>query len=180
MKRFMVLLVAALILVGCSNDPLGMTSREQARSAAQQSQWDSEARQAEAQASAARAQAEAQARAAEAQAKAEVEKTQIEAWTDAIQKVEDASKRNLGVVYLLIVAIVGLSGTAIYWMGRTNTAMAAQSAPQRRMLSVEQQVALLAQREGLYAQFDGQRWLLVDDEGVVRKQQKLLTVHQDG
>lgn len=179
MKQVFVLLVCALILVGCSNDPLGMTSREQARSAAQQSQWDSEARQAEAEAAAIRAQAEAQARAAEAQAKAEVEKTQIEAWSDALRKVEDASKRNLGVVYLLIVAIVGLSGTAIYWMGRTNTVMAAQHAPQRPLLSVEQQIALLAQREGLYAQFDGQRWLLVDSEGVVRKQQKLLTVRSE-
>ncbi len=67
---------------------------------------------------------------------------------------------------------------AIYWMGRTNTAMAAQSAPQRPLLSVEQQIALLAQQKGLHAQFDGQRWLLVDDAGVIRERQKLLTAEE--
>lgn len=166
MKRTITLLILLAALSACGSDPLGMTSREQARSAAQQSQWDAQARQ-----------AEAQARAAEAQAKADVEKTQIEAWEGALQKVEDASKRNQGIVYLLILAVVGLSGTAIYWMGRTNTAMAAQSAPQRPLLSIEQQIALLAQQKGLHAQFDGQRWLLVDDAGVIRERQKLLSVH---
>ena len=155
MKRTLTLLILLVALSACTTDPLGMTSREQARSDAQQ----------------------AQARAAEAQTKADVEKTQIEAWTDALQKVEDASKRNQGIVYLLILAVVGLSGTAIYWMGRTNTAMA-QNAPHRPMLTVEQQIALLAQQQGLHAQFDGQRWLLVDDAGVVKKQQKRLTVNQ--
>ena len=155
MKRTLTLLILLVALSACTTDPLGMTSREQARSDAQQ----------------------AQARAAEAQTKADVEKTQIEAWTDALQKVEDASKRNQGIVYLLILAVVGLSGTAIYWMGRTNTAMA-QNAPHRPMLTVEQQIALLTQQQGLHAQFDGQRWLLVDDAGVVKKQQRLLTVNQ--
>ncbi len=177
MKRVLTLLILLVALSACGSDPLGMTSREQARSDAQQAQWDSQARQAEADAAAARAQAEAQARAAEAQAKADVEKTQIEAWSDAIQKVEEASKRNMGIVYLLILSIVGLSGTAIYWMGRTNTAMA-RNAPQRLLLTVEQQMALLAQQQGLHAQYDGQRWLLVDDAGVVKKQQKRLTVNQ--
>lgn len=178
MKRAITLLILLTVLSACGADPLGMTSREQARSAAQQAQWDSQARQAEAEAAAARAQAEAQARAAEAQAKADVDKVQIKAWEGALQKVEEASKRNMGIVYLLILAIVGLSGMAIYWMGRTNTVMAAQNAPQRPLLSVEQQIALLAQQKGLHAQFDGQRWLLVDDTGVVREQQKLLTVKQ--
>ena len=164
MKHLLTLLILLVVLSACGSDPLGMTSREQARSKAQQSQWDAQARQ-----------AEAQARAAEAQAKADVEKTQTEAWTDALQKVEDASKRNQGIVYLLILAVVGLSGTAIYWMGRTNIAMAAQNAPQLMLMSVEQQIAFLAQQEGLHAKFDGHRWLLVDDAGVVRKQQKLLT-----
>lgn len=162
MKQTLTLLILLAVLSACGSDPLGMTSREQARSDAQQAQWNAQARQ-----------AEAQAKTAEAQAKADVEKTQIEAWSDAIQKVEDASKRNLGIVYLLILSVVGLSGTAIYWMGRTNTAMA-QNAPQRPLLTVEQQMALLAQQQGLHAQFDGQRWLLVDDAGVVKKQQKLL------
>jgi len=166
MKRTLTLLILLVALSACTTDPLGMTSREQARSDAQQAQWNSQA-----------LQVEAQARTAEAQAKADVEKTQIEAWTDALQKVEDASKRNQGIVYLLILAVVGLSGTAIYWMGRTNTAMA-QNAPHRPMLTVEQQIALLAQQQGLHAQFDGQRWLLVDDAGVVKKQQKRLTVNQ--
>ena len=162
MKQTLTLLILLAVLSACGSDPLGMTSREQARSDAQQAQWNSQA-----------LQVEAQARTAEAQAKADVEKTQIEAWSDAIQKVEDASKRNMGIVYLLILSVVGLSGTAIYWMGRTNTAMA-QNAPQRPLLTVEQQMALLAQQQGLHAQFDGQRWLLVDDAGVVKKQQKLL------
>ena len=162
MKQTLTLLILLAVLSACGSDPLGMTSREQARSDAQQAQWNAQARQ-----------AEAQAKTAEAQAKADVEKTQIEAWSDAIQKVEDASKRNMGIVYLLILSVVGLSGTAIYWMGRTNTAMA-QNAPQRPLLTVEQQMALLAQQQGLHAQFDGQRWLLVDDAGVVKKQQKLL------
>lgn len=151
MKRTLTLLILLVALSACTTDPLGMTSREQARSDAQQ----------------------AQARAAEAQTKADVEKTQIEAWTDALQKVEDASKRNQGIVYLLILAVVGLSGTAIYWMGRTNTTMA-QNTLQHPLLTVEQQIVLLAQQEGLRAQYDGQRWLLVDDAGVVKKQQKLL------
>lgn len=151
MKRTLTLLILLVALSACTTDPLGMTSREQARSDAQQ----------------------AQARAAEAQTKADVEKTQIEAWTDALQKVEDASKRNQGIVYLLILAVVGLSGTAIYWMGRTNTTMA-QNTLQHPLLAVEQQIVLLAQQEGLRAQYDGQRWLLVDDAGVVKKQQKLL------
>ncbi len=166
MKRTLTLLILLVALSACTTDPLGMTSREQARSDAQQAQWNSQA-----------LQVEAQARTAEAQAKADVEKTQIEAWTDALQKVEDASKRNQGIVYLLILAVVGLSGTAIYWMGRTNTTMA-QNTPHRPMLTVEQQIALLAQQQGLHAQYDGQRWLLVDDAGVVKKQQKLLTVNQ--
>ena len=113
MKRTLTLLILLVALSACTTDPLGMTSREQARSDAQQAQWNSQA-----------LQAEAQARAAEAQANADVEKTQIEAWTDALQKVEDASKRNQGIVWLLILAVVGLSGTAIYWMGRTNTTLA--------------------------------------------------------
>ena len=159
MKRTLTLLILLVALSACTTDPLGMTSREQARSDAQQAQWNSQALQ------------------VEAQAKADVEKTQIEAWTDALQKVEDASKRNQGIVYLLILAVVGLSGTAIYWMGRTNTTMA-QNTPHRPMLTVEQQIALLAQQQGLHAQFDGQRWLLVDDAGVVKKQQKRLTVNQ--
>ena len=166
MKHLLTLLILLVVLSACGSDPLGMTSREQARSKAQQSQWDAQARQ-----------AEAQARAAEAQAKADVEKTQTEAWTDALQKVEDASKRNQGIVYLLILAVVGLSGTSIYWLGRTNTAMA-QNIPQYPRLTVEQQIALLAQQEGLHAQYDGQRWLLVDDAGVVKKQQRRLTVNQ--
>lgn len=155
MKRTLTLLILLVALSACTTDPLGMTSREQARSDAQQ----------------------AQARAAEAQTKADVEKTQIEAWTDALQKVEDASKRNLGIVYLLILAVVGLSATAIYWMGRTNTTLA-QNASQHPLLTVEQQIVLLAQQQGLHAQYDGQRWLLVDDAGVVKKQQKRLTVNQ--
>ena len=166
MKRTLTLLILLVALSACTTDPLGMTSREQARSDAQQAQWNSQA-----------LQVEAQARTAEAQAKADVEKTQIEAWTDALQKVEDASKRNQGIVYLLILAVVGLSGTAIYWMGRTNTTMA-QNTLQHPLLTVEQQIVLLAQQEGLRAQYDGQRWLLVDDAGVVKKQQKLLTVNQ--
>ena len=155
MKRTLTLLILLVALSACTTDPLGMTSREQARSDAQQ----------------------AQARAAEAQTKADVEKTQIEAWTDALQKVEDASKRNQGIVWLLILAVVGLSGTAIYWMGRTNTTLA-QNASQHPLLTVEQQIVLLAQQQGLHAQYDGQRWLLVDDAGVVKKQQKRLTVNQ--
>ena len=166
MKRTLTLLILLVALSACTTDPLGMTSREQARSDAQQAQWNSQA-----------LQAEAQARAAEAQANADVEKTQIEAWTDALQKVEDASKRNQGIVYLLILAVVGLSGTAIYWMGRTNTTLA-QNASQHPLLTVEQQIVLLAQQQGLHAQYDGQRWLLVDDAGVVKKQQKRLTVNQ--
>lgn len=166
MKRIITCLILLVVLSACS-DPLGMTTREQSHSAAQQAQWDSQARQ-----------AEAQAAVAESQAKADVEKTQIEAWTNALQKVEDASKRNMGIVYLLILAVVGLAGMAIYWMGRTNTAMAAQNATQRPLLSVEQHTALLAQQKGLHAQFDGKRWLLVDDDGMVREQQKLLTVKE--
>lgn len=166
MKRTLTLLILLAVLSACGSDPLGMTSREQARSAAQQAQWNSQARQAEANADSDRAQAQA-----------DVDKAQIDAWTDALQKVEDASKRNMGIVYLLIISIVGLSGTAIYWMGRTNTTMA-QNAPQRPLLAVEQQIALLAQQEGLHAQYDGQRWLLVDDAGVIKKQQKFLTIRQ--
>lgn len=96
MKRIITCLILLVVLSACS-DPLGMTTREQSHSAAQQAQWDSQARQ-----------AEAQAAVAESQAKADVEKTQIEAWTNALQKVEDASKRNMGIVYLLILAVVRL------------------------------------------------------------------------
>ena len=59
MKRTLTLLILLVALSACTTDPLGMTSREQARSDAQQAQWNSQALQAEAQARAAEAQANA-------------------------------------------------------------------------------------------------------------------------
>lgn len=209
MKKILWIVGLMLVCSGCAEsliDPQGYTARTQAQERTRQAQFeaqqamsqadieraqaageqaDADARQAEANARA--REAEAAARQVETQADVEMEKAQLDAWQGALQTVEDATKRNMGVIYLLILAVVGLSGTAIYWFGRTNAVMASSmnahmshrpmlsaNMPHPNMLSVEQQVALIAQREGLIAQFDGQRWLLVDEAGNVVRQQKLL------
>lgn len=195
------LLTIALGLVGCAGvaesviDPQGYTQRSQAQSEALRSQAEAQQAFAESQkalaeseaersrSEAQRAQAEAQAAQAQAEAQAAQAQAQAEFAAAATKAVKDAAGQNKGVLIFAIALIAGMAA----WMIHNNTKVvmtvtqqhaqpAAMLPPIRQVqvIAAPPQVKMIADSKGLHAHFDGQRWLLVDDEGVVRERQKLL------
>lgn len=196
MKRLLFITTLLFLLSGCGGtvqsviDPEGYTRRTEAeQKAAQESafaesqRWlaegkraDADAQRADAEARAAEAaaaaqQAQAQAQQAQAQAMAQ----QSQSYADAMAKlglaIKDAAKPNNLPIIIAIIAIVAISGWAI-WNQRQATVAIANSHP---MLAPPPEVKLLAESNGLTAIHDGQRWLLLDEDGKVIKRQRLIT-----
>lgn len=155
-----------------SQKALADSEAERSRSEARRAEAD--ARASEAQAAADQASAEADARAAEAQANFA---------TAAAKAIKDAANQNKGV---LIFAIALIAAMAV-WMIHNNTkivlAVTQQHAnrqpvmlpaPHVQLLGVPPDIQLIADRHELTPQFNGERWLLVDNDGNARFQQKLL------
>ena len=157
-----------------SQKALADSEAERSRSEARRA--EAEAQTAQAQAAADQANADADARAAEAQANFA---------TAATKAVKDAAAQNKGVLIFAIALIAGMAA----WMIHNNTkvvmavaqqqtrpaaAMLPQSA-QGYIIAAPPSVQMIADAKGLRPQFDGERWLLVDREGVVRERQRLIT-----
>lgn len=197
------LLTLAFVLVGCAGvaesivDPAGYTQRSTAQSDAQRSQAEaqqafaesqkaladseaersrSEARRAEAEAQAASAQAAADQASADADARAA--EAQADFATAATNAVKDAAAQNKGVLIFAITLIAGMAA----WMIHNNTKIVVAVTQQQgtyRPQSVVQlppppQVQMLADQHDLTPHFNGQRWILIDNDGTPRFQQKLL------
>ncbi len=176
----LVVTLATLLCSACSGvaesliDPEGYTRRVEAQEATEQKdafaesqKWLAEGEQAKA----TQAQADADARAAEAAADAD--KARSTAYAQFAKAIQEAGKPNNAPVIIAILAIVLLAGWAI-WHSRQITIAVINQQPQH-MLYPPMQVALLAEQYGLTPRHDGQRWLLVDKDGVVIQRQKLLT-----
>lgn len=194
--------LAILALTGCAGvaesmiDPQGYTARSQAQSEALRSQAEAQQAFAESQkafaeseaersrSEAQRAQAEAQAereRSAAAQAQAEAQAAAAQAQADfataATKAVKDAANQNKGVLVFAIALIAGMAA----WMIHNNTKIVvavtqqqAAASTSSRLLAPPYEVQLLANNSGCTPRHDGQRWLLIDQNGTVRYQQKLL------
>ena len=142
--------------------------RADAEARADAQRADAEARAAEA--SSAAQQAQAQAQQAQAQAMAQQSQSYAEAMAKLGTAIKDAAKPNNLPIIIAILAIVLIAGWAIWNQRQTAVAIAS-----RPMLAPPPEVKLIADSHGLTPIHDGQRWLLLDEEGHVVKRQKLIT-----
>lgn len=182
MKNLTIILLL-FVLSGCGGivestiDPDGYTARSTADSDAAKAQADAQkafaqSQQALAESEAQRAQAEAQARQAESQAQAQAaqsnaqaEIAQADAFAEMGRQIKESGEANKNLVLVAMLLLAGFAGFAVWNMQRVATV---------QQLQPPQSVQLIAAEHGLYPAFDGQRWLLLDERGVVVKQQKLL------
>lgn len=198
MKKITVTLLltfALLALSGCGGvaesivDPAGYTQRSMAQSEAQRAQAEAQQAFAHSQealanseaersrSEAQRAQAEAQASAAQAEAQARQVEAQAAFATEATEAVRKAAGQNGTAVIFGMILIALIAGWSVWNMQRVTVAasMAAQP-PAQGLLSVPPQVQMIAEARGytVSVAHDG-RWLLIDDQGVVKLRQKQLT-----
>lgn len=183
MKRLLFVITLLFLLSGCGGtvqsiiDPEGYTRRTEAEQKADQEKafaesqrWLAEGKRADAEARAAEASAAAQQ--AQAQAMAQQSQSYAEAMAKLGESIKDAAKPNNLPIIIAIIAIVAISGWAIWNQRQATVAIASSHHP---MLSPPPEVKLLAESNGLTPIHDGQRWLLVDEAGNVVKRQRLIT-----
>ena len=195
MQRILYIIATLFLLTGCGGtvqsviDPEGYTRRTEAEQKtaqenafAESQRWLAESKRAEAdaqradaearaaEASSAAQQAQAQAQQAQAQAMAQQSQSYAEAMAKLGTAIKDAAKPNNLPIIIAILAIVLIAGWAIWNQRQTAVAIAS-----RPMLAPPPEVKLIADSHGLTPIHDGQRWLLLDEEGHVVKRQKLIT-----
>lgn len=107
MKRLLAMSVILVALTGCK-DPLGMTSREQARTDAVVASGNSSARI-----------AEANRDTVIAEQNANVERSRIDAQTHAFDSALEAAKPDYMPIYFAFALIGGIAMILAYWMGRS-------------------------------------------------------------
>lgn len=203
-ERLLPIFVIALVIFiaftmsGCAGvaesivDPTGYTQRSQSQSDAQRAFAESQKALAESEAErsrseARRAEAEAQTAQAQAQGQAAQAQAQAEFATAATNAVKEAAAQNKGVLIFAIALIAGMAAWMIYNNTKIVVAVTSSPAYQQQqsvmlppptpahIIGAPPAVQMIADRKGLRPQFDGERWLLVDDEGVVRERQRLIS-----
>lgn len=189
MKRTFVLILIVAVMSGCGGivestvDPDGYTARTQAKEKtaqddafARSQQWLAEQEKARADA------ADADGRAREKEADADIEKAKTDAAKATAaafeamgEQITNAANANKNLVLIAILLIVGFAAFAIWNMRRVTTVtMEALVNRPPLQLPAPPQVILIAQRENLTpVQVDG-RWLMLDEDGNVKKRQKIL------
>jgi len=154
MKRLLAIAVIVVALTGC-NDPLGMTSREQARTDAIVAQGDSTARI-----------EEARRDAAVAAQNAAVEQSRIDAQKSAFDSALAAAKPNFWPIYFAFALLGGIAMIAVYWIGRSHYANVSNGSmtPQYRLADSSARDRLLREwHEGNYEQGrDGQYYIIME------------------
>lgn len=173
------ILSLALLLSACAGvaesiaDPAGYTARTQAKEKTAQDQafaesqrWLSEGKQADAD----KARSDSEARQAEADA--QTAQAQANAFAELGNAIKEAGKPNNAPIIIAMILIVAIAGWAIWNARQVTVDTIAATRPQ---LQPPPQVLLIAQQSGLTPIHDGQRWLMLDDDGNVVKRQRLIT-----
>lgn len=173
------ILSLALLLSGCAGlaesiaDPAGYTARTQAKEKTEQDQasaesqrWLSEGKQADAD----KARSDSEARQAEADA--QTAQAQADAFAQLGNAIKEAGQPNNAPIIVAMILIVLTAGWAIWNARRTTVDAIAATRPQ---LQPPPSVLLIAQQTGLSPLHDGQRWLLLDEQGHVVQRQRLIT-----
>lgn len=159
------ILSLALLLSGCAGltesiaDPAGYTARTQAKEKTAQDQADAD-----------KARSDSEARQAEADA--QTAQAQANAFAQLGNAIKEAGRPNNAPIIVAMILIVAIAGWAIWNARQVTVDTIAATRPQ---LQPPPQVLFIAQQDGLIPIHDGQRWLLLDEQGHVVKQQRLLT-----
>lgn len=182
MKWIMIILMA-IVLSGCSGviesiaDPAGYTQRQTAQADAKRA--DAEARRADAESETERSRSEAQREQAEAQeaaSRSAADQANAAAFAKLGEAIKEAGQPNNAPVIVAMLLIAGIAGWVVWNSRQVTVQTIAASRPP--MLSPPPAVKLLAEQQGLNAVHDGQRWLLVDEQGTVVQRQRLIAGNQ--
>lgn len=173
------LIFVALTASGCAGvaesiaDPSGYTARTQAKEKTAQDQafaesqrWLSEGKHADAD----KARSDSEARQAEADA--QTAQAQANAFAQLGDAIKEAGRPNNAPIIVAMILIVAIAGWAVWNARQVTVDTIAATRPQ---IQPPPSVLLIAQQTGLTPLHDGQRWLLLDEQGHVVQRQRLLT-----
>ena len=174
--KWITIILMAIVVSGCSGvvesaiDPAGYTQRQTAQADAERSrnEADTERSRSEAQ----RAQADAQA----AESKATADQATAAAFAQLGDAIKAAGEPNNAPVIVAMLLIACVSAWAVWNSRQVTVQTIAASRPP--VLAPPPAVKLLAEQQGLNAVHDGQRWLLVDEQGTVVQRQRLIAGNQ--
>ena len=189
--KWIMIIFMAIVLSGCSGviesvvDPAGYTQRQTAQAEAKRA--DAEAQRAFAESQSALAESEAErsrseAQRAQAEAQAAASRSTADQATAAAfaklgEAIKEAGQPNNSPVIVAMLLIAGIAGWVV-WNNRPVTTVQAIAASRPPALAPPPAVKLLAEQQGLNAVHDGQRWLLVDEQGTVVQRQRLIAGNQ--
>jgi len=188
--KWIMIVFMAIVLSGCSGviesvvDPAGYTQRQTAQAEAKRS--DAEAQRAFAESQSALAESEAErsrseAQRAQAEAQAAASRSTADQATAAAfaklgEAIKEAGQPNNSPVIVAMLLIACIAGWVVWNSRQVTVQTIAASRPP--VLAPPPAVKLLAEQQGLNAVHDGQRWLLVDEQGTVVQRQRLIAGNQ--